>query len=163
MFDPECRRFNYFVIAPATSVDPCLLRILDEIKYVPPSGSERPINACLDVLNVYGAGDFFKGQVDTPRSNEMFGTLRINIPVAHEGGQLVVYSPYSKNSKAIGSQTEPGSTAPSEVEVQNSEGNLGQRDTYMTAWEDEDSLGWIALFRTAFTKFSLSPVETDKP
>ena len=55
--------------------------------------SETRIVAHLDKLNVYSEGDFFKGHVDTPRSEEMFGTLLINLPVEHEGGQLVIKEP----------------------------------------------------------------------
>jgi hypothetical protein len=53
-------------------------------------------------MNVYGVGDFFKGHVDTPRSNQMLGTSLVNLPVAHEGGQLVVHAPYSSGGASEG-------------------------------------------------------------
>ncbi|KAF8425078.1 hypothetical protein L210DRAFT_3567602 [Boletus edulis BED1] len=41
-------------------------------------------------LNIYGKGDFFKAHKDTPRSQDMFGSLVVVFPSAHEGGQLVL-------------------------------------------------------------------------
>lgn len=36
-----------------------------------------------------GPGSFFKAHVDTPRSDEMFGSLVVVLPTVHEGGSLV--------------------------------------------------------------------------
>ncbi|KAH0832276.1 hypothetical protein J3R83DRAFT_13269 [Lanmaoa asiatica] len=41
-------------------------------------------------LNVYGEGDFFKPQQDTPRSESMVGSLVVVLPTQHEGGRLVL-------------------------------------------------------------------------
>jgi hypothetical protein len=41
-------------------------------------------------LNIYRKGDFFKRHVDTPRSAEMIGTLVVALPVAHQGGDLII-------------------------------------------------------------------------
>ncbi len=84
---------------------------------------ETRIIAHLDKLNVYTEGDFFKAHVDTPRSPDMFGTLLINLPVKHEGGQLVVRAPISGNGSAH-----------------------TKRDEYTTAWGDDSNLEWIAFF-----------------
>ncbi|KAI0291795.1 hypothetical protein B0F90DRAFT_1648009, partial [Multifurca ochricompacta] len=50
--------------------------------------SKRDINLELYKLNVYGKGSFFKPHVDTPRGKNMFGSLVIVFPTAHEGGTL---------------------------------------------------------------------------
>ncbi|KAF8341305.1 uncharacterized protein EI90DRAFT_3033457 [Cantharellus anzutake] len=86
------------------------------------AGGARII-ARLDKLNVYSEGDFFKGHVDTARSSDMFGTLLINLPVKHEGGQLVVKAPIVKSSDT----------------------DLG-RDEYTTKWGSGTDLEWIAFF-----------------
>ena len=67
--------------------------------YTSERGEKRrsSIIARLDKLNVYSEGDFFKGHVDTPSSEEMFGTLLINLPVEHEGGQLTIKEPLRGN------------------------------------------------------------------
>ncbi|KAH9480110.1 hypothetical protein JR316_0006707 [Psilocybe cubensis] len=41
-------------------------------------------------LNVYGPGSFFKSHVDTPRNENMFGSLVVVLPTVHEGGSLIV-------------------------------------------------------------------------
>ncbi|EMD36271.1 hypothetical protein CERSUDRAFT_95613 [Gelatoporia subvermispora B] len=43
---------------------------------------ERPIRAELYKLNVYGPGSFFKAHKDTPRGEEMFGSLVLVFPTA---------------------------------------------------------------------------------
>ncbi|EJD46049.1 hypothetical protein AURDEDRAFT_184405 [Auricularia subglabra TFB-10046 SS5] len=52
--------------------------------------SPRGIKAELYKLNVYGTGSFFKPHKDTPRGDDMFGSLVINFPTQHEGGALVL-------------------------------------------------------------------------
>ncbi|EJD46053.1 hypothetical protein AURDEDRAFT_103079, partial [Auricularia subglabra TFB-10046 SS5] len=52
--------------------------------------SPRNIQAELYKLNVYGPGSFFKAHKDTPRGEDMFGSLVLNFPVKHEGGALVL-------------------------------------------------------------------------
>ncbi|KAF8341302.1 uncharacterized protein EI90DRAFT_3033424, partial [Cantharellus anzutake] len=86
------------------------------------AGGARII-AQLDKLNVYSEGDFFKGHVDTARSSDMFGTLLINLPVKHEGGQLVIKAPMAKSS-----DTDP------------------KRDEYTTKWGSGTDLEWVAFF-----------------
>jgi len=44
-------------------------------------------------LHVYGAGDFFKPHVDTPRGEDNFGSLVVCLPTAHAGGALRVRGP----------------------------------------------------------------------
>ncbi|KAH9919291.1 uncharacterized protein B0H18DRAFT_1196117 [Fomitopsis serialis] len=48
------------------------------------------IRAELYKLNVYGPGSFFKAHQDTPRTTDMFGSLVIVYPTAHEGGALAL-------------------------------------------------------------------------
>jgi hypothetical protein len=156
VLDPSYRRAlvlhaTSFAIAPASAIDPCGLGILSQIREALVSSSsatdvdidgkkvhkEQRIAARLDKLNVYGEGDFFKGHIDTPRSNQMFGTLLINLPVAHEGGDLVVYAPYLNSND--------GDEDDSNV-VPSSDADPGQRDSYTTTWGAEDVLSWIAFF-----------------
>jgi hypothetical protein len=149
VLDPSYRRAlvlhaSSFAIAP---VDPWGLGILSKIRQTLLSTTDlgedeskgtkgRRIVARLDKLNVYSAGDFFKSHVDTPQSNQMFGTLLINLPVAHEGGELVVYAPYSNN---------PDRDSNDSV-AQSPDAELKQRDSYTTTWGAEDVLSWIAFF-----------------
>ncbi|KDR77464.1 hypothetical protein GALMADRAFT_119596 [Galerina marginata CBS 339.88] len=51
--------------------------------------SEKSIKAEIYKLNVYGLGSFFKSHVDTPRSDTMFGSLVVVLPITHEGGSLI--------------------------------------------------------------------------
>ena len=48
------------------------------------------VQAELYSLNVYTAGGHFKAHVDTPRGDNMFGSLVVCLPVPHQGGQLTV-------------------------------------------------------------------------
>ena len=137
-----------FAVAPAPAIDPCGLGILSKIRQTLLTGAspstsdefekgrakERRISARLDKLNVYGEGDFFKGHVDTPQSTQMFGTLLINLPVAHEGGELVVYSPRHHSNDSEDSEGGGNVTLSS---------NAG---SYTTSWGAENVLSWIAFF-----------------
>jgi hypothetical protein len=152
VLDPSYRRAlvlhaSSFAIAPASAIDPWGLGILSKIRQTllsttdlgedeTKSAKGKRIVARLDKLNVYSAGDFFKSHVDTPRSNQMFGTLLINLPVAHEGGELVVYAPYSNNPDRDGNDSA----------ARSSDAELKQRDSYTTTWGAEDVLSWIAFF-----------------
>lgn len=40
-------------------------------------------------LNIYSSGGFFKSHVDTPRSEQMFGSLVVCLPTQFSGGELV--------------------------------------------------------------------------
>ena len=53
----------------------------------------------------------------------MFGTLLINLPAKHEGGQLVVRAPMGVDS-----------------------GARMERDEYTTNWGDDNNFEWIAFF-----------------
>ncbi|KAI0042876.1 hypothetical protein FA95DRAFT_1499456 [Auriscalpium vulgare] len=50
----------------------------------------RPLHFELYKLNVYGEGSFFKPHQDTPRGGDMFASLVVVFPAAHEGGALVL-------------------------------------------------------------------------
>lgn len=47
------------------------------------------IRAELYKLNIYSTGSFFKAHVDTPRSDQMFGSLVVCLPTEFSGGELV--------------------------------------------------------------------------
>ncbi|KAM6502152.1 hypothetical protein JOM56_002129 [Amanita muscaria] len=74
-----------------------ILSVLDVIRDRLLGGSEenKSIRAELYNLNIYGEGSFFKAHVDTPRGEDMFGSLVIFYPTKHEGGTLVL----RKNNK----------------------------------------------------------------
>ncbi len=94
--------------------------VLSGRDYTSERGEERrrSIIARLDKLNVYSEGDFFKGHVDTPSSEEMFGTLLINLPVEHEGGQLTIKEPLRGN----------------------------EREEFTTGWGKASGFEWVAFF-----------------
>ncbi|TCD68159.1 hypothetical protein EIP91_011437 [Steccherinum ochraceum] len=48
-----------------------------------------PIKAEPYKINVYGPGSFFKAHKDTPRAENMFGSLVLIYPTTHSGGSLV--------------------------------------------------------------------------
>ena len=48
------------------------------------------IQAELYKLNIYSSGGFFKAHVDTPRSEQMFGSLVVCLPTQFSGGELVI-------------------------------------------------------------------------
>ncbi|KAJ7661482.1 hypothetical protein DFH06DRAFT_1296720 [Mycena polygramma] len=52
--------------------------------------TDKRIDAELYKLNVYGKGDFFKAHKDTPRAENMFGSLVVVFPTAHVGGALLL-------------------------------------------------------------------------
>ncbi|KAF6748390.1 hypothetical protein DFP72DRAFT_1049592 [Ephemerocybe angulata] len=52
--------------------------------------SSLKIDAQLYKLNVYGPGSHFKSHLDTPRSDNMFGSLVVVLPTTHVGGDLVL-------------------------------------------------------------------------
>ena len=47
------------------------------------------IQAELYSLNIYTAGGLFRPHVDTPRADNMFGSLVVCLPIPHQGGQLI--------------------------------------------------------------------------
>ncbi|KAJ7775722.1 hypothetical protein DFH07DRAFT_732164 [Mycena maculata] len=54
------------------------------------SDPDKGINAELYKLNIYDKGSFFKAHKDTPRGQNMFGSLVIVFPTVHAGGALLV-------------------------------------------------------------------------
>ncbi|EIW85828.1 hypothetical protein CONPUDRAFT_118786 [Coniophora puteana RWD-64-598 SS2] len=52
--------------------------------------SEKDFTMELYKLNVYSEGAFFKPHLDTPRNENMFGSLVVVFPTPHEGGELVL-------------------------------------------------------------------------
>ncbi|KAF2768460.1 hypothetical protein EJ03DRAFT_343955 [Teratosphaeria nubilosa] len=81
----------------ATNFCPYACGIIDIVsQMLPPNvispGSEkRSVRAELYKLNIYSApSGKFKAHVDTPRSDAQFGSLVVCLPVAHQGGELVV-------------------------------------------------------------------------
>ncbi|KAK7681615.1 hypothetical protein QCA50_015348 [Cerrena zonata] len=66
-----------------------LNRLLHE-EFIPDRKQGVAIHYVRHKLNVYEPGSFFKPHVDTPRGGNMFGSLVIVFPTAHEGGSLVL-------------------------------------------------------------------------
>ncbi|KAJ7093347.1 hypothetical protein B0H15DRAFT_776829 [Mycena belliarum] len=54
------------------------------------AASGKIIRAEMYKLNVYGPGSFFKAHKDTPRGEDMIGSLVVVFPTAHEGGELTL-------------------------------------------------------------------------
>ncbi|KAJ7138616.1 hypothetical protein C8R46DRAFT_1137377 [Mycena filopes] len=52
--------------------------------------ADKTLQAELYKLNVYGPGSFFKGHKDTPRGENMIGSLVVVFPTAHTGGELTL-------------------------------------------------------------------------
>lgn len=48
----------------------------------------RKVYAELYKLNCYSPGGFFKSHKDTPRAANMLGSLVVNLPTVHSGGEL---------------------------------------------------------------------------
>ncbi|KAF7300610.1 Fe2OG dioxygenase domain-containing protein [Mycena chlorophos] len=76
----------------ASSLDIASLQIIDAIR---PDlldgrddGDDKIIRPELYKLNVYGPGSFFKSHKDTPRGDNMIGSLVIVLPTKHDGGEL---------------------------------------------------------------------------
>ncbi|KAF8321607.1 hypothetical protein DL93DRAFT_1435838 [Clavulina sp. PMI_390] len=147
VLDPTYRRAlvlpaEKFAVSPAAVVDPYTIGILDEISRHLLNRSDRRIIARLDKMNVYGPGDFFKGHIDTPKSSDMFGTLLINLPVAHEGGELVVFATNAKDSEPDAGDTESSAhVAQGKVSA-----GSGPEMKHTTNWGATDCLSWIAFF-----------------
>ncbi|KAJ7138634.1 hypothetical protein C8R46DRAFT_1234435 [Mycena filopes] len=51
---------------------------------------DKTLQAELYKLNVYGPDSFFKGHKDTPRGENMIGSLVVVFPTAHTGGELTL-------------------------------------------------------------------------
>ena len=48
------------------------------------------VQAELYKLNIYNSGGFFKAHVDTPKSEQMFGSFVVCLPTQFSGGELVL-------------------------------------------------------------------------
>ncbi|KAF7291188.1 Fe2OG dioxygenase domain-containing protein [Mycena indigotica] len=69
--------------------------ILDAVaaELLPPTHDdmeEKVLRAEMYKLNVYGPGSFFKAHKDTPRGDNMLGSLVVVLPTQHEGGALTL-------------------------------------------------------------------------
>ena len=74
-----------------TSFDLHTTSLLGEIQAaLCPDQKNVTLTAELDKLNVYTKGGFFKKHQDTPRGNDVIGTLTLVLPTSFEGGELVV-------------------------------------------------------------------------
>ncbi|KAF4567365.1 hypothetical protein EYR40_006364 [Pleurotus pulmonarius] len=73
----------------AMNIDLARLELVEEISSRL-LAQERPFKAELYKLNVYGSGSFFKAHKDTPRGENMFGSLVLVLPSPHKGGELVL-------------------------------------------------------------------------
>ncbi|KAF7291194.1 Fe2OG dioxygenase domain-containing protein [Mycena indigotica] len=56
----------------------------------------KALRAEMYKLNVYGPGSFFKAHKDTPRGDNMLGSLVVVLPTRHEGGALTLSQNESK-------------------------------------------------------------------
>lgn len=71
--------------------DPAASGILDEVRRRLAPADPNPISAELYALNIYGSGGHFRPHKDTPRGDDMLGTLVVCLPSRFYGGQLVVH------------------------------------------------------------------------
>ncbi|KZT24053.1 hypothetical protein NEOLEDRAFT_1135586 [Neolentinus lepideus HHB14362 ss-1] len=73
--------------------------------------TNRSIKTELYKLNIYGPGSFFKAHKDTPRAENMFGSLVVVYPTPHEGGALILRHRGKKwefdSGKILATQNEP--------------------------------------------------------
>ncbi|KDQ51577.1 hypothetical protein JAAARDRAFT_139962 [Jaapia argillacea MUCL 33604] len=72
---------------------------------------KKAIHMELYKLNVYGKGSFFKAHKDTPRAENMFGSLVVVFPSRHEGGSLILRHDSKEwsydSAKELSNTTEP--------------------------------------------------------
>ncbi|KAF8133299.1 hypothetical protein EV363DRAFT_1162239 [Boletus edulis] len=91
VFDESYRKAGKMdLISFATLLDPRSLGIHEQVSKALLTQNYATMDAELYKLNVYGKGDFFKAHKDTPRGQDMFGSLVIVLPTAHKGGQFVL-------------------------------------------------------------------------
>ncbi|KAJ3129567.1 hypothetical protein HK098_001043 [Nowakowskiella sp. JEL0407] len=91
ILDPEYRKA--IAITPAefsVNFHRVLPIILYQISSIFGTSPNIEIQAQLYQLNIYESGGFFKTHVDTPRGNNMFGSLVVGLPIDHRGGEFVV-------------------------------------------------------------------------
>lgn len=76
----------------ATRLDVVNTGILESIRSMLMQGNEnKKFRPEMYKLNVYGSGSFFKAHKDTPRGENMFGSLVVVFPTRHEGGALQLH------------------------------------------------------------------------
>ncbi|KAJ6469401.1 hypothetical protein C8R45DRAFT_908810 [Mycena sanguinolenta] len=76
--------------APRFDVSGLLETVAPEILKGQNSGEDKFLKAEPYKLNVYGPGSFFKAHKDTPRSEDMIGSLVVVFPTVHNGGALTL-------------------------------------------------------------------------
>ncbi|KAG9308471.1 hypothetical protein JVU11DRAFT_11813 [Chiua virens] len=91
VFDESYRKAGKMDLnAFATQFDPRSLGIHEQVSKALLPEKHGMMDMELYKLNVYGKEDFFKAHKDTPRDQDMFGSLVVVFPTPHEGGQLVL-------------------------------------------------------------------------
>ncbi len=91
-YDPSVRKavqLNAAGGAFEVTFDPAKAGILDEVRRALLPSDEGPITAELHALNIYGDGGHFVPHKDTPRGDEMMGSLVVCLPSHFSGGALV--------------------------------------------------------------------------
>lgn len=71
--------------------DPASAGVLDQIRRQLAPADPNPISAELYALNIYGRDGHFRPHKDTPRGDDMLGTLIVCLPSRFSAGQLVVH------------------------------------------------------------------------
>ncbi|EJD46041.1 hypothetical protein AURDEDRAFT_87219 [Auricularia subglabra TFB-10046 SS5] len=104
----------------AINIDPVRSRLLQAVRHGLFSweASPRNIEAELYKLNVYGPGSFFKAHKDTPRGDDMFGSLVLSFPTKHEGGALTLRH----------------------------DGQVVKHDSSSAAYTSQDQVSWVAFY-----------------
>lgn len=70
---------------------PKLLTLVDRV--AKDLGCNGKVEAKLYKMLLYKTGGHFKKHMDTEKDKNMFGTLVLQLPSVHEGGELVIYNP----------------------------------------------------------------------
>ncbi|KAJ7253769.1 hypothetical protein B0H12DRAFT_986977, partial [Mycena haematopus] len=76
--------------APSFDVSGLLETVAPEIMQGQNADEDKFLKAEMYKLNVYGPGSFFKAHKDTPRSEDMIGSLVVVFPTTHAGGALTL-------------------------------------------------------------------------
>ncbi|PBK87690.1 hypothetical protein ARMGADRAFT_971717 [Armillaria gallica] len=77
----------------ACNFDPRTTKIFDQVQADLIEGEDeiqKVLRPELYKLNIYSEGDFFKAHTDTPRAENMMGSLVVVFPTVHEGGSLLL-------------------------------------------------------------------------
>ncbi|KAK0451209.1 uncharacterized protein EV420DRAFT_1561489 [Desarmillaria tabescens] len=93
-FDETYRKSKKLDITQfSCNFDPRATKIFDQVQADLIEGQDeiqKVLRPELYKLNVYGEGDFFKAHKDTPRAENMMGSLVVIFPTVHKGGSLVL-------------------------------------------------------------------------